>query len=117
MNNDSILDTIKDLSDINNSDSAFDTEMISYINSAFFNLYQLGIGPDKGFHITDNTQTWHDYVNDESLIGEIQLYIKLKIRLVFDPPVNSFVVTSIENQIKEIEWRLNAHVDTQTKRG
>lgn len=107
---DSIFQTIKDLLDVNPDDNAFDANILTYINSAFYSLRQLGVGPRDGFVLTKET-TWGSFLRDESLISEVKLYIQLRVRLLFDPPQNSFLVTSIENQIKEVEWRLNVHAE------
>ena len=41
----------------------------------------------------------------------IKNYIYLKVKLVFDPPQSSRVIESYENQIKELEFRINVEVD------
>ena len=51
----SILTSIKKLLGIEESYEIFDPDIILYINSAFSTLTQLGVGPEKGFSITDKT--------------------------------------------------------------
>ena len=48
----SILNTIKVMLNVEDTCDAFDTEIVSYINSALFTLSQFGIGPEEGFSIT-----------------------------------------------------------------
>jgi len=107
---DSILDTIKKLLGFDWDYTAFDIDIITHINSTFFTLQQLGIGPVNGFSISDNTQTWAEYVGPES-INAVKSYISLKVRLVFDPPANSFTQDAMKNQAEEYAWRLNAHME------
>lgn len=109
--NDSILTTIKKLLGIAEDDTSFDTDVIININMALNVLFQLGVGPETGFSITGNTETWSDYISDMSKLEMVKTYIYLKVKLIFDPPQSSRVIESIENQIKELEWRANVQVD------
>lgn len=89
----------------------FDAELIIYINSAFAELTQIGVGPSKGYFITGELETWDDYVVDIVQKEMVKTFIYLKVRLIFDPPSNSFLLKSIEDQIAETTWRLNVQVD------
>ena len=109
--NDSILTTIKKLLGIAEDDTSYDTDVMININMALNVLFQLGVGPETGFSITGNTETWSDYISDMSKLEMIKTYIYLKVKLIFDPPQSSRVIESIENQIKELEWRANVQVD------
>jgi hypothetical protein len=31
----------------------------------------------------------------------------LRVRQLFDPPATSFLITAVNDQIKELEWRIN----------
>lgn len=88
----------------------FDPQLIDYINMAFGRLYQLGIGPLQPFHITDATDTWSDFVAEGS-IEELRTYVYLQVRLLFDPPSSSTILTAYNDRIKELEWELNALYD------
>lgn len=108
----SILVSIKQAligSEIGEEYTAFDAELILHINSAFNNLRILGIG--KAFSISDSSSTWADYISYIDDVMLIKQYIVLKVKLVFDPPANSFFVNAIEKQIKEIEWYLTVISD------
>ena len=104
---DSILISTKEICGIAEDYDAFDTDIITFINSAFFTLHQLGVGPTSGFSITDDKTSWSDYSSDQKVIDAVKPYIFFKVRIGFDPPTSSYVLTSMENQIKELEWRLN----------
>jgi hypothetical protein len=108
---DSILDSIKKPLGLPLDDDAFDTDVIMHINSIFFNLNQLGVGPTDCFSIQDKTSLWSDFLGDAKNLEAVKTYIYLKVRLLFDPPTSSFVVDSITKQITEYEWRLNVQVE------
>ena len=106
MDNDSILTSIKKLLGIQEEYDHFDPEIIIHINSVFAILHQLGVGPqDEMFSITDKTSKWEDFLTDEKEIKLVESYMYLRVRLLFDPPANSFLVNSIEKQIEEFEFR------------
>lgn len=108
---DSILTLIKKLLGIEENIVNFDIDIISYINSVFPVLNQLGIGPEDGFLITDKTAKWSEYIGDVKNLSNVQTFIFLKVKLLFDPPASAFVLESMERQIKELEWRINIQVD------
>lgn len=108
---DSILTSIKKLLGIAEDYTNFDTDIIIHINSVFSILTQLGVGPSEGFSISDNRDTWYDFIGDSIKIELVKTYIYLKVRLVFDPPQSSSVIDAINRTINELEWRLNVSVD------
>ena len=105
--NDSILDSIKKLLGIASDYTNFDTDIIIYINSAFMVLNQLGVGPEDGFKITGKDETWDSYIDDEDNLEAVKSYIHLKVKIAFDPPLNSTVMEAHKQLISEYEWRLN----------
>ena len=106
-----ILDSIKKLLGIDEADLNFDQELIMHINSVFMVLNQLGVGPVGGFKISSNEEVWTDFVGTRLDLESVKSYIYLKVRLLFDPPQNSFLVGAIEKQIEENEWRLQVQVE------
>ena len=111
---DSILITIKKLLGISDEETHFDTDIIMHINSVFSILHQLGVGPDKSFSIQDDTATWDDFIEDDNNFNDVRTYIYLKVRLLFDPPASSSVMSAMERQISELEWRLNVEGFTKS---
>lgn len=103
---DSILTSIKKLLGMEESYTAFDADIIIHINSAFFVLYQLGVGKDPStpFSISDASSKWTDFI-DEGQVDLVKSYIYLKVRLLFDPPQNSSLLSAMKEQINEFEWR------------
>lgn len=108
---DSILDSTKQRLGIEPDYTAFDLDVQSAINSALYSLRQIGVGPSEGLIISGRNDTWSSFLDDPSELAEVKTYVYLKVRLLFDPPTNSFLVQSIEKQISEIEWRLNMHAE------
>ena len=110
--NESILSSIKKLLGISETCTDFDTDIIIHINTVFMILNELGVGPILGFKITDKNDTWDDYLDDISNLEAIKTYIYLKVKLIFDPPINSSTIESIKESIRELEWRINHQIET-----
>jgi hypothetical protein len=109
----SILISIKKLLGISKDCEDFDTDIIIHINTVLMQLNQLGIG-EEGFQIENNQDAWEDFVKTDKL-SAIKTYVYLKVKLLFDPPINSSIIESIKENIKELEWRLNVRVETEIK--
>lgn len=109
----SILTEIKKLLNIQEDDTSFDMDVIIHINSAFFILNQLGVGPDIPFTISDKNSAWEDFLpTSDKNFAAVKTYIYLKVRLVFDPSsLSSYALTSMQNQINEYEWRFREQAD------
>jgi len=117
---DSILTSIKKLLGIAEEYTHFDEDLIIHINSVFAALTQIGVGPSTGFIITDKYATWENFISDSTCLIPVKSYVHLKVRLLFDPPSSSAVMSSMERQISEFEWRLrlaaeNMPVGTEEK--
>lgn len=111
---DSILTSVKKSLGIAEEHEYFDDDIIMHINTVLFNLNQLGVGPEKGFSISDKTATWEDFVPDRTDLEAIKTYVSLKVKLIFDPPLSSAAITSMEKLISEYEWRINVTAETST---
>lgn len=109
----SILTSIKKLLGISEDYTQFDSDIIMHINTVFLNLTQLGVGPSEGFSIEDETTYWEDFLDIDSnaQLNAVKSYIYLKVKLLFDPPLSSSVIESMNRMISELEWRLNAAVE------
>jgi len=108
---DSILISVKKNLGDEQAYTHFDPDIITHINSALFALNQLGIGPKNGFVIAGEQETWSGLLGTRQDLEAVKTYVYLKVKLVFDPPQNSFLVKTIEDQIKELEWRLNVQAE------
>lgn len=109
----SILDSIKKLLGITKEYTHFDSDLIMHINTVLSILTQLGIGPEKGFSISDNEAKWKDFIGEDSRLESVKSFIHLKVKLLFDPPMSSAVIDSINRMISELEWRLTVTSDTK----
>jgi len=111
----SILTTIKKLLGITEEYKHFDSDIIVHINMVLMTLNQIGIGPDEPYVITDEKNTWGDFLQDVKNLEAVKTYIYLKVRLAFDPPANSSLIEAFNRQITELEWRLNVMAETKSK--
>jgi len=116
----SILISTKKILGIDKDYTVFDLDIITHINTAFSTLTQLGVGPANGFMIEDDTAVWSDFIpdypagaappsGDDLQYNSVKTYVFLKVRQLFDPPSTSYLITAVEKQIQELEWRLNVH--------
>lgn len=114
MASDSILTSIKLPLGIQAGYSHFDDQIMMHINGVFMTLNELAVGPEEGFVITGEKETWSDFFGNETdkkLLSATPTYVYQKVRLVFDPPTSSFVIASFEKQIAEYEWRANVRAE------
>lgn len=104
----SILDSIKYLlgGQALVADESFDSELILHINGALAIITQLGVGPKTGFKISSKEDKWAQLMGDRLDLELVKTTVYLRVRLMFDPPQNSFLVKAIEEQIKEHDWRI-----------
>lgn len=101
-----ILESVKKVLGLDKEYDVFDLDIIMHINSVFSTLQQLGVGPKSGFSIEGYDELWSDFTTDV-ILNSVKTYVCDKVRLIFDTPNNSFLVTAIQERTKEFEWRLN----------
>lgn len=107
---DSILKNVKKNLGLDAEYTAFDNDVITHINTCFFTLNQLGIGPPEGFMIEDDSVKWEDFVAGPlNIAGEnaLKTYFYLKVRSFFDPPGTPHHISAMNEQIQELEHRLH----------
>ena len=114
----SILTSIKKMLGITEECTDFDADIIMHINSVFMILRSLGVGPEEGFVIEDEIPIWDDFLPDAALtkMAAVKTYVYLKVKLVFDPPLSSSTVESMNRMISELEWRLNEIAESNDRR-
>lgn len=108
---DSILTSVKKMLGITEDYEQFDTDIIIHINSVFGILTQLGVGSENGFSVYDKSAVWSDFIADNTKLEMVKTYVSMRVKLLFDPPLNSSITASMEKTISELEWRLNVAVD------
>ena len=114
----SIIDTIKKMLGLAPDYSAFDTDILFFINSAIMDLSQLGVC-SPNFQITeDGNEKWYDLLSESSsngLLNGAQKFIYIKTRLVFDPPNSGYVTSALQKELDETTWRLRVQVDGESE--
>jgi type II secretory pathway component HofQ len=95
----SILTSTKKILGIEETDTSFDLDILTHINSVFSTLNQLGIGPEQGFAIEDATPTWDAFLGTDPRLNQVKSYVYLRLRLIFDPPTSSYAITAMEKQV------------------
>ena len=93
----------------------FDADVITHINSVFSVLHQLGVGPSEGFSITGPAETWRDFLPDSATLEMAKSYVYLKVKLLFDAPANSSVLSATNSMISEFEWRLQVAAEEKNQ--
>ena len=105
-----ILSSIKTMLNVEQSITAFDSELLMFINSAIAELIQGGVGPQSGLNVESNTD-WSAFSDNSSIVSYSKQYVYCKTRLLWDPPSNSFIVNSFEKQADESYWRAYLEAD------
>ena len=103
----SILKSTKKKLGLDPSYTAFDIDVIDHINGVFVTLNDLGVGPESGFMIEDDSSTWEDFMGLDPRMNSVKNYVFLRVRMIFDPPATSYHTQAMAEQIKELEWRIS----------
>lgn len=115
----SVLYYVKGFLGIDLANCAFDAQILSYINMAINTLRQVGVGEGvDGLvpNITGIEETWLDIIGpDEVFLEMVKTFVALTVRLYFDPPTNSFLVSSIKDRIDELTWRIEIEVEERRR--
>lgn len=109
----SILDSTKKILGLTVDYDVFDLDVIAHINTALTTLTEIGVGPEGGFFITNQDETWEELIGTDARLNSVRSYVYLRVRLLFDPPTSSFAIASMEKQIQEMEWRLLVAADKE----
>ncbi len=107
----SILTSTKKMCGVAEDYTHYDDDFIMHINSVFSTFSQLGIGPEDGLMISDATATWDDLIGENKIMNSAKTLTFLQVRLYFDPPATSFALAAMQEQVKELQWRLNVEYE------
>lgn len=106
MDEESILDSVKEFLGIMPEYRHFDSVLIPLINSVFSELNQISsILPE--FYIVDENSKWSEYIGDMNSLGLVKPYVSNKVKMNFDAPTNSALTESINRTIDRLEWRIS----------
>lgn len=112
MEDENIIDSLKGYLGIQKEDNAFNQDLILHANNAFSVLYQVGVGKEKPMRIDENDITWAVLFSDyDEVLDMIKEYTFLRVRLLFDPPQNSYVMDSLKQTISECEYRIMIYLE------
>ena len=103
----SILKSVKKYVNVAPEYEAFDQDIIMNINSALAVLNDVGVGPEFGFEIEDETAEWETLLGGDPRLNQAKTYVGLYVRLHFDPPQTAHALSAMEKQLEEKLWRLN----------
>ena len=107
----SILASVKHLLGVHEDILAFDPDILMHINSTLMVLTQIGVGPTRGFIIYGYNETWEDFHGPRIDLSAIPIYVYMRVRLLFDPPQMGYFVTSLKEQVAEMEWRIREQLE------
>lgn len=102
----SILQTVRRGVGLPEDDNSFDAELLPHINTALMRLMQFGIGPKGGFFVSDDRQTWSEFLGEDINSQGVVTYVCSRVKIVFDPPTNSAALEALKETVKELEWCL-----------
>ena len=106
-----VLKDVKERLGLLSDESAYDSEILGHINTAFLVLNQLGAGEVyKPCTITETT-VWNDVIGNEPAQEAIKSYIAQKVKQIFDTPTVGVVANALKDNITETEIRLLAILD------
>lgn len=104
--NNNILATVKRVCNIADPDTSFDNELILFTNTVLMELMQEWHGMNHAFKLEDGTETWDQLLGEDTDYEAVKELVGLKVRLIFDTPTSGSVLQAIQDQIKNLEWRL-----------
>ena len=103
---DLILASVKRICSIADPDTSFDNELILYTNTVLMEIMQEWYGMDHAFKVVDGTETWDQVLGEDTDYEGVKELVGLKVRLMFDTPTSGSVMQAIQDQIKNLEWRM-----------
>jgi len=110
----SILDSVKKSLGLSADYDAFDHDIVMHVNSAFSTLHQLGVGPAEGFEITGADEEWASFLGSDPVLNSVKTFVYLDVRMLFDPPSTSYMISAMEKRIDEAKWRINVYRESKT---
>lgn len=107
----SILLSTKKILGLGADDDSFDLDVLTFINTAFSTLNDVGVGPSGGFFIGDDEYTWDDFAVDAAVddvqVNDIRTYVFLRCRMLFDPPATPYLINAFKDQLDEHVVRIS----------
>lgn len=92
-----LLQSVKDYLGIEDDDTSFDDAITSHIDVSVFTLGQ----------ILDKTPEYNKDIDAYSIPSFVLTYIKLSVKLLFDPSASATVQDALTKAKNELEWRIS----------
>lgn len=108
---DSILTETKKVIGLAEDYTAFDVDLILFINAALSTAEQAGAGLTDVISIENAETTWEELDLDTKNLSLLKNFVYLKAKLMFDPPPTSFAITAMETQIEEQAYRMRTNTE------
>lgn len=103
---DSVLIDVKRYCGIGEEDPSFDMDICTNIDVAMSILVQVGVIASKNLQpVQNDSVTWIQLIPDQQRLSTAKAYVKLKVRLLFDPPSSATVLNSLQASCDEFLWR------------
>lgn len=113
----SMLNDIKKLFGITEDNEDFDLDLKLHINSCLSTLNQLGIGTEQPFVIESKYETWEEFLGEDlQSFQDVKMYIYYKTKLGFDPTTSATIVSQLNEEIRELEWRMRIKSDMKREK-
>lgn len=88
----------------------FDRDLKIYLNGAIADLLDVGVHNSSAFVVTGESETWEDLLTDGVDEEDAKTYVILQTRILFDPPANATVLTSMKEQSEKCLWRVRERI-------
>ena len=102
----SVLLSVKKMLGLTPEYTYFDPDILIHINSIFAILNQLGVGPESGFRVEDQEGKWSDFLPNDNTLEFVKTYMQIKVKLLFDPPMQLSVIEALNKQADELQCRM-----------
>lgn len=105
-----LLQTVKRYLGIPAEVDSFDDQLLTLMQSTVASLDEV-MGYSSSTTVTNETTIsdiypWSSNSVDRRASANIDTYISLKVKMLFDPPVSSVAAKAIQDELSELEWRI-----------
>ena len=108
----SILTDVAEYLGFNDEYAPFAKDICALINTELANLVQLGvIARADAIEITDDTTVWSDVLFDEAYLSMAKQYVRIGVKLAFDPPTSAALLDALTSTKDECGWRAKIAVE------
>ncbi len=104
-------DVKKFIGGIAEDNTAFDSDILTYVNGAFTKMTRSGLGDEEGFDI-DATTTWDDFGFSNKMKNAVKNFVTIDVKIAFDATtMPSFLLSSNQALRDEYLWTINNYAD------